>query len=40
MENIEIVLDIDTLEIFQVIRHDCTPVDEIVNEQLTLFETI
>lgn len=40
MENLEIVLNIDTLEIFQVIKHDCIPVDEIINEQLTLLEAI
>lgn len=37
MEGIEIILDIDTLEIFQVINHGNSQNDEKVNEQLTLF---
>lgn len=37
MNDIEIILDIITLEIFEVIYHSNSKVDEKLNEQLTLF---
>ncbi|EHI69084.1 hypothetical protein STRIC_1962 [Streptococcus ictaluri 707-05] len=37
MEGIEIILDIETLEIFQIIDHGNSTADEEVHEQLTLF---